>query len=272
MSTDFSLKLSVKNWTKISSNRSSQIKKVAYNKIMDQKEQVGVLERVSKCTNLKTAVFRNFTPWSKSYFEFIPVNLVKLDLAWSNVTNLNGIEFLENLECLELAGNVNLQSKSFENLENLEFLFSLGIRGLHQLNNLRSISETVKNRITALDISLCTGLHNFTDLFPHNEGISRNNDFHGFKGLEILKLGKLPNLRQIDLHNILKAHGSSLEDLNLSDNGQLDGWYISEIVSYCGGNLKRLDVKFSGFKTGFVAADFEVLVKDSFGESFSFIY
>jgi len=153
-----------------------------------------------------------------------------------------------------------------------ERLSSLGLRGLHQLKNLKCIPETVKNKLTSLDISLCTGLHNYTDLFP---GIPRNNEnsnYCQFQGLKILKLGKLPNLRQIDLHNILKEHGSCLEELNLSDNGQLDGGFISEIVSYCGGHLKELDVKFSGFKTGFVAADFEVLVKESFGSGFVFVH
>ena len=102
------------------SHRSSQIKKVVFNKVMSPPEQVEVLDRVSRCGNLKTAVFKNFTPWKVIYFRLIPVNLVKLDLAWSNVTSLNGIEFLSKLEDLEVAGNINLDTTTFQSLAGLQ--------------------------------------------------------------------------------------------------------------------------------------------------------
>lgn len=105
------------------SHRSSQIKKVVFNKVMSPPEQVEVLDRVSRCGNLKTAVFKNFTPWKVIYFRLIPVNLVKLDLAWSNVTSLNGIEFLSKLEDLEVAGNINLDTTTFQSLAGLQAAF-----------------------------------------------------------------------------------------------------------------------------------------------------
>jgi C1A family cysteine protease len=176
-----------------------------------------------KDANLEVAIRRNLGKASEDAITLEEMRSIqKLNVGFSNITNLSGLEFAENLQSLDVSYNNIISLEPLKNLRKLNFLdiSNNSVKDISSLRELNSLEILYMQENFISDISPLSNLNNLKWV-----------DFAANFVRDISAMGKLYNLEYVNFQSNVVTYISAFETLAANYTSRyieiyMDGNYI----------------------------------------------